>query len=263
MIRLLSIGLLLVSAGALGAPIVYCTTDPTITPTCLTITYPDVVCPAPPPCPTCPPQIVCPPPVAACTAPMVCVLPPPVVLPPPPLPAGAATLTWDLTPTATGYRIYTGTASGAYQALGTGILVTAPPYTTPILPAGFRYFFAVTAIYPTTESGFSNEVFKDIGVAPPPPPPPGQVESPAGFEVTVIGGPPIIDRVLASWTLGPKDPLVENGLLPVVKRNGVVNGTATKLCYSGGSVNAWSNGAWYRWGTTWTSVGTTNPVGCI
>ena len=109
-------------------------------------------CPAPQPCTT-------------CASPMVCMLPPPVVVPPPPLPANTASLIWDVTPNATGYRVYSGTASGAYQPLGTGTLVTTNAFTFASLAPGFRYFFAVTAIYSTVESGFSNEVFKDIGLA--------------------------------------------------------------------------------------------------
>jgi hypothetical protein len=276
------------------------------------------------------------------------------------LPANTVLLTWDLVPGATGYRVYTSNVSGVYSVPGTGVLVTAPPYTTPALALGFRYFFVVTAVLPPNESPFSNEVFKDIGIAPPvvdttPPTvsvtaplagatvtgtipltaiatdnvgvvgvqfgldganyaaeitvppytttwnssvvangphtinavardaagnrasstlvtvtvanaaPPALVESPSGTTVTTIGGGPIVDHVLASWTLAPKDPAVEGGLQLVVKRNGVSKGAAGKLCYAGAAVNAFSDGTtWYKWTDATNSWGVVpKPTGCL
>ena len=79
----------------------------------------------------------------------------------------SATLEWDAVnfPTLSGYRVYYGTASGAYlQASGTGINVgNVTTFTVTGLGNGARYFFAVTAYDSSNnESGYSNEVFKDI-----------------------------------------------------------------------------------------------------
>jgi chitodextrinase len=82
--------------------------------------------------------------------------------------ANTATLQWDevLFPTLSGYRVYFGTAPGTYQqAPGAGINVAGnlTSFTLTGLSAGTRYFFAVKAYDAgNNESGFSNEVFKDI-----------------------------------------------------------------------------------------------------
>jgi chitodextrinase len=78
-----------------------------------------------------------------------------------------ATLAWDVVthPNLMGYRVYFGTASGAYnQASGNGVDVgNATSHTINGLSSGTRYYFAVTGYDSSNnESGFSNEVFKDI-----------------------------------------------------------------------------------------------------
>jgi hypothetical protein len=90
--------------------------------------------------------------------------PPP---PPPPPPTNTAQLAWDAVvhPGLRGYRVYFGTAPGVYsQSPGNGVDVgTATTYTVTGLTPGTRYYFAVTAQdTANNESGFSNEVFKDI-----------------------------------------------------------------------------------------------------
>jgi len=80
-------------------------------------------------------------------------------------PATTATLMWDAATAATGYRVYYGTAPGVYlQALGQGFSVgNVLTYTVTGLSSGTRYYFAVTAVDTLgNESGYSNEVFKDI-----------------------------------------------------------------------------------------------------
>jgi chitodextrinase len=83
------------------------------------------------------------------------------------LAANTATLQWDAVnfPTLSGYRVYVGTSSGTYQqAPGSGINVgNVTTYTVTGLGAGTRYYFAVTAFDGSNnESGYSNEVFKDV-----------------------------------------------------------------------------------------------------
>jgi chitodextrinase len=83
------------------------------------------------------------------------------------IPNPTAALAWDPV-TATnlsGYRIYYGTAPGTYiQARGQGISVgNVTTFTVTGLTIGTRYYFAVTAFDTSNnESGYSNEVFKDI-----------------------------------------------------------------------------------------------------
>ncbi|BAV34005.1 fibronectin type III domain protein [Sulfuricaulis limicola] len=79
----------------------------------------------------------------------------------------AAALTWDAVPATnlSGYRVYYGTTPGTYQqAPGQGLSVgNITTYTLMGLSNGTRYYFAVTAFDTAgNESGYSNEVFKDI-----------------------------------------------------------------------------------------------------
>lgn len=82
--------------------------------------------------------------------------------------SNAATLAWDPPATATtlsGYRLYYGTAPGAYlQPYGQGISVgNVTTYTLMGLSNGTRYYFAVTAFDQSgNESAYSNEAIKDI-----------------------------------------------------------------------------------------------------
>jgi hypothetical protein len=81
--------------------------------------------------------------------------------------AGSAILSWDPV-TATnlsGYRVYYGTAPGAYlQPIGQGIEVgNVVTYTVTGLNPGTRYYFVATSVDASgNESEYSNEVFKDI-----------------------------------------------------------------------------------------------------
>jgi Fibronectin type III domain len=79
---------------------------------------------------------------------------------------GAVRLEWNPVPepNVTGYRVYYGTASGAYlQPLGQGLASTATNYTVTGLAGAHRYFFAVTATNSLgKESAYSNEVSLDI-----------------------------------------------------------------------------------------------------
>ena len=79
----------------------------------------------------------------------------------------SATLAWD--PVAadnlSGYRVYFGTMTRSYAQLpGEGLPVgNVTTYTVSGLSSGMRYYFAVTAVDTLgNESGFSQEVFKDI-----------------------------------------------------------------------------------------------------
>jgi len=81
--------------------------------------------------------------------------------------SNSANLTWDPVshPSLSGYRVYYGTSPGTYlQAHGQGISVgTNSSYTLLGLSSGTRYYFSVTAYDSSNnESGYSNEVYKDI-----------------------------------------------------------------------------------------------------
>lgn len=250
-----SAALLMLGLPAGSAQIQYCTTTPGIAPACLTITYPDVVCPAPVPCPTCPPPAPCP----------VCV----ACVPPPVVSVTTAGLTWNavVAPNLAGYRVYYGTASGVYnQARGTGIPVAVTNYTVTGLTAG-TWYFAVTAYDTlTNESPYSNEVSKVIAGTPPP----GPVESPNLTKVTAAGVGSIIDSLGAVWSLGSKDPLVEGGVEYVVLRNGSRSfpppqptAAAQFMCYFNHTVVLSSTGSWYQWnGTFFQNIWPTVPAGC-
>ena len=78
-----------------------------------------------------------------------------------------ATVAWDFVPdpSVRGYRVYFGTGSGAYlQTYGTGLDAgNVTSYSVTGLSRGTRYYFVATAYDATgNESGYSNEVFKDI-----------------------------------------------------------------------------------------------------
>lgn len=78
-----------------------------------------------------------------------------------------AALAWDPVVNANlaGYRLYYGTRAGIYfQTPGSGLSVgNVTNYSLGGLNSGTRYYFAVTAQDTlSNESGYSNEVFKDI-----------------------------------------------------------------------------------------------------
>jgi hypothetical protein len=81
---------------------------------------------------------------------------------------GGATLTWDPPPpdpNLRGYRVYYGTGPGTYvQTLGSGVDVgNVTTHSISGLNSGTRYYFVATAYDATgNESGYSNEVSKDI-----------------------------------------------------------------------------------------------------
>jgi Fibronectin type III domain len=84
---------------------------------------------------------------------------------PAPATAGTATLSWTAPAgSVAGYRVYYGTASRSYsQALGSGTVVTGTTFTISSLPAGYTYYFAVTAFDDAgVESAYSNEASKLI-----------------------------------------------------------------------------------------------------
>lgn len=81
--------------------------------------------------------------------------------------ANTANLAWDPVPdpNVRGYRIYYGTGPGTYQqAYGNGLDVGSTiTYSVSGLNRATRYYFVATAYDAMgNESGFSNEVFKDI-----------------------------------------------------------------------------------------------------
>jgi len=87
--------------------------------------------------------------------------------PPPPAPTGTAALSWTASPDAnvTGYRVYYGTAPGAYsQPRGSGLTTgNATSRTVSGLNPGTLYYFAVTALDSAgKESVYSNEASKQM-----------------------------------------------------------------------------------------------------
>ncbi len=80
-----------------------------------------------------------------------------------PAASGSVTLTWDpvtATPVS-GYRVYYGTSSGSYQQVIS--IGNSTTYALSGLTSGTRYYFVVTAVDTSgTESGYSNEVYKDV-----------------------------------------------------------------------------------------------------
>jgi len=76
----------------------------------------------------------------------------------------STTLAWDGVTAASGYRLYYGTAPGTYEQLpGQGLDVgDCTTYTVTGLGSGTVYYFAVTAYNGVTESGYSNEVSKQM-----------------------------------------------------------------------------------------------------
>jgi len=81
-------------------------------------------------------------------------------------PDTTASLEWDAVndPDLGGYRVYHAADGGSYPALGSGINAgSSTSITISRLDSGTRYYFRVTAVDNAgNESGFSNEVYKDI-----------------------------------------------------------------------------------------------------
>ena len=77
-----------------------------------------------------------------------------------------AILEWDPVnqPEVAGYRVYHAVAGGPYPPFGSGINAgSSTSITISRLDSGYRYYFRVTAVDDAgNESGFSNEVYKDI-----------------------------------------------------------------------------------------------------
>jgi PKD repeat protein len=77
--------------------------------------------------------------------------------------AGQVNLAWDAVASATGYRLYYGTATGSYGSNIDAKNVTS--YTVAGLTDGTRYYFAVRAYNATTTSGYSTEINTVVGTA--------------------------------------------------------------------------------------------------
>jgi hypothetical protein len=78
--------------------------------------------------------------------------------------AGQATLAWDSTAGATGYRLYYGTASGAYSE--SIDVADATSYTVNNLTEGQTYYFAAASYdFSGNQSGYSNEVSKIVAAS--------------------------------------------------------------------------------------------------
>lgn len=151
-------------------------------------------------------------------------------------PAWAAdiSLAWDPSPSTgvTGYKIHYGTASGQYTTIvdvGNVLTATIPGFAE----NGTTYYFAATAYDATSESVFSNEVFKTLGTAPPPTCPCSL------FAPTDVPGGPYNDS--QSITVGTKFAPTVNGKVTAIRYyNGTTNADSNtvQLWASGGTVLA-------------------------
>ncbi len=70
----------------------------------------------------------------------------------------SVSLNWNETPGATGYKVYLGTSSGSYGAEPVAEITGATAYRVTGLVNRQTYYFAVTAVNESGESGYSNEV---------------------------------------------------------------------------------------------------------
>jgi len=92
----------------------------------------------------------------------------------------------------------------------------------------------------------------------------GLVESPNFTKITLPNVGVITDALGGTWSLAPKDPLIEGGIEFVVIHNGAGGlGAALYLCYHNHIVGQSSVGNWYDWnGKFFQNVGTAIPAGC-
>lgn len=105
-------------------------------------------------------------PVAPAPSPAPAPAPAPSPAPAPaPVATGSALLTWNApAASVSGYRVYYGTSSRAYeQEKGTGLYVANTTVSVPNLDSGTTYYFAVTAVTADgAESTYSSEATKAI-----------------------------------------------------------------------------------------------------
>jgi len=86
---------------------------------------------------------------------------------------GQATIAWSPVTGATSYNIYWSSATGVTTANGTKITGAVSPYTLSGLTDGTEYYFVVTAVNSTSESGPSTQVSATPSTASPPAAPTG------------------------------------------------------------------------------------------
>jgi fibronectin type 3 domain-containing protein len=86
---------------------------------------------------------------------------------------GQATIVWTPVTGATSYNIYWSTATGVTSAKGTKITGAVSPYTLTGLTDGTKYYFVVTAVNSTSETGPSTQISATPSTASPPAAPTG------------------------------------------------------------------------------------------
>jgi hypothetical protein len=134
-----------------------------------------------------------------------------------PLFSGDVKLHWDANTETDlqGYKLYWGTASGAYGAPIT--LGLQNDYTLTGLNPG-TYFIAVTAFNAAGESGYSNEVTATI--FPPPPPVPGD---PANLVLVITASTSTTTATVAWKTTVPTDGVIDYSMAGAMPLHKVVD----------------------------------------
>lgn len=103
--------------------------------------------------------------------------------------AGEVNLTWDASAGASGYRVYSGTASGEYGPNPLELVATATPYSA-LLDGCVQQFLAVTAFNLAGESSYSDElaVYPRPVFLGPPTFDEGDTGNPADDVIAIVGG---------------------------------------------------------------------------
>lgn len=104
---------------------------------------------------------------------------------------GQVIVAWSAAAGATSYKIYYGTAAGVTIGTGTVFANGVTPQTITGLTNGTTYYFVVTAVNSSGESGISSEKSATPAVAPQPPP------NPTGVAVTST----VAGQATVSWSL--------------------------------------------------------------